>query len=115
MGPLSGHDAATEIVRVLTLLAFSFLITFATGWILVGYGTNPAGIGDQDYGFPLPWRDVIIPCASGPPICSQAGGTLFYLGWFVVDVLFYVVIGYGLLLMLKRFRVKTEDLKPASN
>ncbi len=40
---------------------------------------------------------------------------MFYLGWFVVDVLFYVVIGYGLLLMLKRFRVKTEDLKPASN
>jgi hypothetical protein len=81
---------------------FAVLITLLTG---LGYG--------YVHGRPLPW----IMGGCGPPGTLSACFLISY-DWsaFVMDVLFYAVVGYGLLLGYGRYHAgKSEGFSPRQN
>jgi hypothetical protein len=90
-------------IRALALVLIAVVITLATGELHIpGWG----------YGLPLPWkRDLSMDC--GTRVCPLVHIGFFVYNWFffLLDVLFYTGIGYGLFLAvgernaLKRARV----------
>ncbi len=80
-----------RVFLALTLVAIAVVITLITGlFVLLG----PLYFY---YGFPLPWRLDYCPILQ-PYVCP-------YIYWwaFVIDVLFYTALEYGLLLVYRRY------------
>ena len=87
-----------RVLLVLTVVAIAIIITLITGFFVL------LGPLFFYYGFPLPWRldycpiveagRQLQPCA---PVDWRA---------FIIDVLFYAVLEYGLLLVYTRYRTR---------
>ena len=75
------------------------LTTWAEGfWALPGNGP-------EEYGFPLPWKNVeLIPTCF---MCPQP--TSYNWGFFVIDAAFYAAIGYGIVFLYARLAWKQKD------
>ena len=86
-----------------TLLATGTILTLAT--VLVGNSVS-------GYGFPLSWKTGGCP----PPGIEISASCLLAIGsdWlsFVLDVIFYTFVGYGLLLAYARYRARKRVLRP---
>jgi hypothetical protein len=84
----------------MALFVMGFVITLATGELhTTGWG----------YGVPLPWKtdpaaDCPSPFSSGPCPLIVNGSFVYNWFFFVLDVLFYMAIGYGLLLAFRKFK-----------
>ena len=80
--------------RILIISSFGWagvLATLVTGFLL--YREGPVGLPSGGYGFPLSWKYWVEI-------------SIIQYSWFafIVDVLFYMAVGYGLLLILRRIR-----------
>lgn len=89
-----------------TLIASVF--TLATGWLGTEQFVSPGGFSGQSYGFPLAWKTTLASC---PPPCIQANGTRY--DWILLtgDLLFYLTVGYGILLYVLRSRDQPHTFK----
>ncbi len=85
-------------LRIVALVAVAIGITLSTGELhMTGWG----------YGLPLPWKlDWAGDSASPfhPPACPLVRNGIFFYIWyfFVLDVLFYIALGYGVILGFER-------------
>ncbi|TMI13441.1 hypothetical protein E6H35_07205 [Candidatus Bathyarchaeota archaeon] len=87
----------------------SCLVTWAIGFLLVSSGSG---------GFPIPWRELVFRplfaiCPTiGETACRLYGIRIAQVDWlsFVIDVLFYVGVGYSILLAYARTGVLLEKL-----
>ena len=86
----------SRILIVSSLGWAGVLATLITGFLL--YRQGPAGLPSGGYGFPLSWRYWV------------EISTIQY-SWFafVVDVLFYMAVGYALLLILRGVRLSPSS------
>ena len=81
-----------RVLLVLTLVVIAVIITLITGFFVL------LGPLYFYYGFPLPWRLDYCPILQ-PYVCPPV------VWWtFVVDVLFYTALEYGLFLGYSRYQ-----------
>jgi hypothetical protein len=96
---------------ILILLASAAAVTLSTGWLLTSEFFTPGGIWWESYGFPLAWRVQFM--RSCPPWCNlPSSEAIFNPAFFAIDCLFYLAIGYSLILAYRRFgrrAAKTMD------
>lgn len=104
--------ASLRIYPLLTiLLLIAVLVTYSTVLLppLLTF-INPGGTGFSDYGFPVPWKEEAVAYCSplNPQACPTPIHTISY-NWFAfaADVLFYTAVGFGLLLIYKKYRSRT--------
>ena len=83
-----------EKKAVLSCLIGGIIITFITGLINI---TPPMWMGSAWYGFPLPWRYVIV---VDPPMET------YNLIFFILDTLFWGIVLYIVLLLIKKIKSK---------
>ena len=88
---------------ILVLLACAVLVTLSTGWLLSGEFFSPGGIWWENYGFPFAWRIQLM--RSCPPWCNlPTSEAIFDPVFFAIDCLFYMAIGYCVILAYSRTR-----------
>ena len=93
------------------VLALGILVTYSTGLLPpVVASISPGARGISNYGFPLPWKQdsVLYGAPFHPQACPAPVHILGY-DWlgFAVDVLFYMAVEYGLIVLgRKYFRAK---------
>ncbi len=81
-----------RVLLVLSLVAIAIIITLITGFFVL------LGPLFFYYGFPLPWRLDYCPILQ-PYVCAP-----IYWWAFVIDVLFYAALEYGLFFVYARYR-----------
>jgi hypothetical protein len=83
------------------LILIGTIVTLAT--VFVGYWA-------RGYGFPLPWRTGGCP----PPGIEISASCLIAIGYdwlsFGLDVMFYTLVGYGLVLARAKYRARRRVL-----
>jgi hypothetical protein len=82
------------VFLVPTQVVIAIIITLITGFFVL------LGPLYFYYGFPLPWRLDYCPTAN-PQGCSPV-----YWWEFVIDVLFYIVLEFGLFLRYRKYRAR---------
>lgn len=101
-----------QIVRLSIVLVLAVAIAYGTGWIVIWHlDLNPMGF-DSDYGFPFPWRvDRQAICYGPIPGAGPCGiiTTDYLWSFFILNVLFYMFVGYGLLYIYRRIRIKKKN------
>ena len=83
-----------EFQIILCCLIGGIVITIITGLINI---TPPMYMGSSWYGFPLPWRYVIV---ADPPIESIS------LAFFFLDAMFWWFVLYAVILLIKKVKSK---------
>ncbi|TMI19554.1 hypothetical protein E6H32_01735 [Candidatus Bathyarchaeota archaeon] len=95
---------------LILFLSLGLVASYASGMILTVYSFLPSGTLEWGYGFPLAWQiRTATPCGSFEPLdvypilnaqCLNPCCDTNYTNWiyFTLDVLFYMGIGYLLLL-----------------
>ena len=103
-----------QLLLLLTILfAVGTLITYATVMLPPTLmSVNPGATGQTDYGFPIPWKDEVVQYCS--PLNRDACPNPIYntnYNWFgfVADVLFYVLVEYGLFLLYRRHHARKTN------
>ncbi len=89
-----------RLFLVVILVAIAIVITLITGFFVL------LGPLYFYYGFPLPWR--LDYCPKVQPYAAVPSDVCPPIAWwaFVVDVLFYTALEYGLLFGYARYRAK---------
>ena len=102
------HAALLSPRIILFNVLLASTITLATGWFGTGGFVSPGGFSGQGYGFPLPWKTTLASC---PPPCIQANGTQY--DWILLtsDLIFYLTVGYCILLYLLRSPTQPHRFK----
>jgi hypothetical protein len=86
---------------ILLLIASAVIVTVSTGWLLTGEFFTPGAIWWDSYGFPLAWRVQLM--RGCPPWCSlPSSETIFNPFFFAIDCLFYLAVGYSMILAQRR-------------
>ena len=85
------------------------IFAFAIAAIVTTLATGELHTTGWGYGLPLPWKiDWAGDCGSpfDRPACPLIPNGFFLYNWFffVLDVLFYMAVGYGLLRALRKFK-----------
>jgi hypothetical protein len=89
--------------EILVLVATGVLVTLSAGWLLTSEFFTPGGIWWESYGFPLAWRVQLM--RSCPPWCNlPSSEAIFNPIFFAIDCLFYMAIGYCVILAYRRIR-----------
>jgi hypothetical protein len=89
--------SAPNLRVILLLIPSAVLVTVSTGWLLTGEFFTPGAIWWDSYGFPLAWRVQLM--RGCPPWCSlPSSETIFNPFFFAIDCLFYLAIGYSIIL-----------------
>ena len=93
--------SAPNLRAILLLIPIAVLVTVSTGWVLTGELFTPGAVWWDNYGFPLAWRvQVMRGC---PPWCSlPSSEMIFNPFFFAIDCLFYLAIGYSIILAYRR-------------
>ena len=95
---------------ILVLVASAVSVTLSTGWFLTGEFFTPGGIWWESYGFPLAWRVQLM--RSCPPWCNlPSSEAIFVPVFFAIDCLFYMAIGYCVILAYSRTRRGGRSLR----
>ena len=95
---------------ILLLISSAVIVTVFTGWLLTGEFFTPGGIWWDSYGFPLAWRVQLM--RGCPPWCSlPSSETIFNPFFFAIDGLFYLAIGYSIILAYRRIGRRGSDLR----
>jgi hypothetical protein len=98
---------------IFALVASAGLVTLSTGWLLTSEFFTPGGIWWESYGFPLAWRVQLM--RSCPPWCNlPSREAIFNPVFFAIDCLFYIAIGYCVILAYSRIRRRGRNLRPAT-
>jgi len=93
--------SAPNLRVILLLIPSAVLVTVSTGWLLTGEFFTPGAIWWDSYGFPLAWRVQLM--RGCPPWCSlPSSETIFNPFFFAIDCLFYLAIGYSIILAQRR-------------
>jgi len=91
------HRTWALLIILIPILAV--LITWLTGFW--------APIQIYEYGFPLSWKGcLIIPTVSGGNACSS---NTYDWNFFLLDLVFYAAIGYGIVFLYARLPWKQKD------
>ncbi len=85
--------AARRLLTVSGLVLIGVLSAFASGFL---YSYSVSGLPSEFFGFPLAWRYWVELCC------------IVQYRWlaFLVDVLFYIVVGFALLQVFRRVRLR---------
>ncbi len=95
---------------IILLIASAIIVTVSTGWLLTGEFFTPGAIWWDSYGFPLAWRVQLM--RGCPPWCSlPSSETIFNPFFFAIDCLFYLAIGYSIILAHRRISRRGSNLR----
>ena len=98
---------------ILVLVASAVSVTLSTGWFLPSEFYTPGGVWWESYGLPLAWRVQLM--RSCPPWCNlPSSETIFNPAFFAIDCLFYMAIGYCVILVYSRTRRGGRNLRLAA-
>ena len=102
--------SAPNLRLILLLIPSAVLVTVSTGWLLTGEFFTPGAIWWDSYGFPLAWRVQLM--RGCPPWCSlPSSETIFNPFFFAIDCLFYLAIGYSIILAHRRIGRRGSNLR----
>jgi hypothetical protein len=102
--------SAPNLRVILLLIPSAVLVTVSTGWLLTGEFFTPGAIWWDNYGFPLAWRVQLM--RGCPPWCSlPSSETIFNPFFFAIDCLFYLAIGYSIILAHRRIGRGSGNLR----
>ena len=92
---------------LLILLAVGILVTNCTALLPpVMTSISPSATAFSDYGFPVPWKEysVLYFAPFHPQACPTPVHSIGY-DWFgfAVDVLFYMAVAYGLIVLGRKY------------
>jgi len=90
--------SSPNLRAIILLIGGAVLVTVSTGWLLTGEFFTPGAIWWDNYGFPLAWRVQLM--RGCPPWCTLPSSEMIFNPlFFVVDCLFYVAMGYTIILV----------------
>jgi len=102
--------SAPNLRLIIFLIASAVLVTVSTGWLLTSELVTPAALWWDNYGFPLAWRVQLM--RGCPPWCSlPSSETIFNPFFFAIDCLFYLAIGYSIILAHRRISRRGSNLR----
>jgi len=102
--------SAPNLRLILLLIPSAVLVTVSTGWLLTSELVTPAALWWGSYGFPLPWRVQLM--RGCPPWCSlPSSETIINPLFFTIDCLFYLAIGYSIILAHRRIGRRGSNLR----
>ena len=94
----------------LALVASAVSVTLSTGWFLPSEFYTPGGVWWESFGFPLAWRVQLM--RSCPPWCNlPSSEAIFNPVFFAIDCLFYLAIGYSIILFQRRIGRGSSNLR----
>ena len=102
--------SAPNLRAILLLIPSAVLVTVSTGWFLTSELFTPAALWWDNYGFPLAWRVQLM--RGCPPWCSlPPSETIINPLFFAIDCLFYLAIGYFIILAYRRIGRGSSNLR----
>ena len=102
--------SAPNLRLILLLIPSAVLVTVSTGWLLTSELVTPAALWWDNYGFPLAWRVQLM--RGCPPWCSlPSSETIINPLFFTIDCLFYLAIGYSIILAHRRISRRGSNLR----